>query len=416
MTDRRNDTTAAITANDDGLPEHTNEVSLAASYYHLFRTRQKQQPQSSVTSRVAQHQQESTDFWEEDEWTPEETLEAEQLLEASRERCSIRSNGLSGRHHDNNNKGDAQAWNKFYSSHQTNFFKDRHYLLKAFPDEFGGNGPALLLDGDGDDAKDNYNDNSLIGGGDQIQTRRKRTLVEIGCGVGNALLPFLEDDDNCDNQKEDNTSIKSHREYQWTVHGLDLSKVAIDWLRQDKRFLRAAKEDRAMAYVCDISALPVTTNENNNNTNENNTAQSDPLTIAEGCRGVADVSTLLFCLSAIAPGPGMIQAVKNAAATLLPGTGVLVFRDYGRFDEAQMKLGTSRNKQLDEANFYRKHDGTKCYYFTLEDVRELFEQHAGLEVVELKYLRRIYRNRGTNEVRRRVWVQGRFRHRGQSGA
>ena len=184
---------------------------------------------------------------------------------------------------------------------------------------------------------------------------------------------------------------------EWTVHGLDLSKVAIDWLRQDERFVRAIESSRAQAYVCDISALPSASDSKN-----------DPLTIPEGCRGVADVSTLLFCLSAIAPGPGMIQAVKNAAATLKSKTGVLVFRDYGRFDEAQLKLGTSRNKLLDNDNFYRKHDGTKCYYFSLEDVRDLFENHAGLKVLELKYLRRIYRNRGTTEVRRRVWVQGRF--------
>jgi hypothetical protein len=104
----------------------------------------------------------------------------------------------------------------------------------------------------------------------------------------------------------------------------------------------------------------------------------------------------------------MIQAARNVASTLKPGA-VLVFRDYGRFDEAQMKLGTSRNKQLHDDNFYRKQDGTKCYYFTLDDVRELFEKQAGLTALELKYLRRAYRNRSTNEVRRRVWVQARFR-------
>jgi hypothetical protein len=104
----------------------------------------------------------------------------------------------------------------------------------------------------------------------------------------------------------------------------------------------------------------------------------------------------------------MLQAVRNVSATLKPNHGVLVFRDYGRYDEAQMKLGTSRNKQLDNENFYRKHDGTKCYYFTLEDIRDLFESKAGLKVLELDYIRRVYRNRSKNEMRRRVWVQGRF--------
>ena len=347
---------------------HNNEVSLTASYYQLFRTRQ---PRAKEATPAETSQETPAGFWEEDDWTQEEEHEAERLLEQSRERCSIRGNGLSGSL-SQQDKDDEQAWNKFYSSHQTNFFKDRHYLQKAFPEEFCVS-------------------NERVSKGSDNNQRRKRTLVEIGCGVGNALLPFLEEDDN-DNSESNSDSDGA---FQWTVHGLDLSKVAIEWLRQDTRFVQAAKEHRAWAYVCDISALPPPN-------------ALDTLTISEGCRGVADVSTLLFCLSAIAPGPGMIQAVKNAAATLKPKTGVLVFRDYGRFDEGQMKVGTSRNKQLDDDNFYRKHDGTKCYYFSLEDVRELFERHAGLAVVELKYLRRIYRNRGTNEVRRRVWVQGRF--------
>lgn len=354
---------------------HNNEVSLTASYYQLFR---KQQPPSNATgTSSAENTSAAAGFWEEDDWTPEEEAEAERLLLKSRERCSIRGNGLAGSlSQQDNMKDDEQAWNKFYSSHQTNFFNDRHYLHKAFPDEFC----ATVA---GDEAGEN--------------NARKRTLVEIGCGVGNALLPFLEDSNNEDTKNDSALLLE------WTVHGLDLSKVAIEWMRQDTRFIRAAKEDRAMAYVCDISTLP--------SAPSSSADTPDLLTISEGCRGVGDVSTLLFCLSAIAPGPGMIQAVKNAAATLKSKTGVLVFRDYGRFDEAQMKLGTSRNKQLDDVNFYRKHDGTKCYYFSLDDARELFEKHAGLKVLELKYLRRVYRNRGTNEVRRRVWVQGRFQQR-----
>ena len=79
---------------------------------------------------------------------------------------------------------------------------------------------------------------------------------------------------------------------------------------------------------------------------------------------------------------------------------------YGRFDEAQMKLGVSRKKQLKE-NFYRKHDGTKCYYFSLEDVEKLFTS-VGLQVLELEYLQRIYDNLKSGEKRRRVWVHGRF--------
>ena len=92
---------------------------------------------------------------------------------------------------------------------------------------------------------------------------------------------------------------------------------------------------------------------------------------------------------------------------LKPGA-VLVFRDYGRYDQAQMQLAERRGRLLSE-NYYRKADGTTCFYFTTEDLVRLCCRHGGLEVLECKYLRRIYKNRSSNETRRRVWVQGRFR-------
>lgn len=79
-----------------------------------------------------------------------------------------------------------------------------------------------------------------------------------------------------------------------------------------------------------------------------------------------------------------------------------------------MKLGKS-DREL-EPNFYRKGDGTGCYYFELDDLRDLFanssrvvENGAGLEILELDYVQRVYRNRGGGTTRRRVWVQGRIR-------
>jgi hypothetical protein len=174
-------------------------------------------------------------------------------------------------------------------------------------------------------------------------------------------------------------------------------------------------------------------------------------------RQVAHRTTLLFCLSAIAPPLDMQQACCNVASTLRPG-GVLVVRDYGRYDQAQLKLARS-NKNCcgvgvvggsgdrrrhcpplpcqDYPNdrptrhsqdhspplpalcvstpdynkhWYRKHDGTCCYYFTTDDLIQLFQVHAGLMVLECRYIRRVYRNQATGELRRRIWVQGRFQN------
>jgi len=64
--------------------------------------------------------------------------------------------------------------------------------------------------------------------------------------------------------------------------------------------------------------------------------------------------------------------------------------------------------------------GTGCYFFDLEEVRELFT-NAGLEVLQLEYITRIHKKSGKHGrdcsknggaiERRRVWVNGRFRKR-----
>ncbi len=52
-------------------------------------------------------------------------------------------------------------WEKFYKFNKTNFFKDRHYILKEFPE---------MKDDD----------------------RESITLLDVGCGVGNSFYPLIE--------------------------------------------------------------------------------------------------------------------------------------------------------------------------------------------------------------------------------
>lgn len=295
-----------------------NELTTVASYYYLLYRGAQTAPSG------ASH--EANSFWQEDEWSEQETLEAEHILREAEERCAI--------------VGPSSAiircplvkdWDSFYQHNTTNFFNDRHWLTREFPDEFCS----------------------------------PETCVEIGCGVGNNMFPLLETG--------------------WTVWGLDFSSVAIKLLKQDERFQSSKNLGKAHAQVLDISQQI-----------------TDPLPWL----GTAHVATLLFCLSALDPNQ-MSVAARNAAAMLRPG-GILLFRDYGRYDEAQLKLGTSRSKKLGE-HWYRKHDGTRVYYFSVEDLERLFVDGGGLEAIECKYIRRAYHNRATRERRRRVWVQGRFR-------
>lgn len=292
----------------------TDELSTAIAYYQLFHSLQREEEDKPQTQQA----------WAEDRWTDDDTFRVESMLEKNKAKCRVNST-LVQRYE----KEAAKSWNRFYQRHQTNFFKDRHYLPKDFPNDFNEDIP--------------------------------KTLVEIGCGVGNCILPLLE------------------QFPKWTIWGFDLSQVGVHLMMQDDRFTGAG--DRAGAGVWDIS-----------NTDEPNPSS-----------GVSDITTLLFCLSAISPSK-MTTACNNVMKTLKPG-GILIFRDYGRYDEAQLKLGSSRAKLLAE-NFYVKSDGTRCYYFDLDDVKRLF---TGLEILELSYLRRVYENRLEQGQRRRVWVQGRFR-------
>jgi len=147
----------------------------------------------------------------------------------------------------------------------------------------------------------------------------------------------------------------------------------------------------------------------------------------------------------------MKNAVINASNILQKG-GVLLFRDFGRYDDDQLQLNSIVGARLED-NFYMRgfeeekdeaygvlreagsrtesinyvhsaglvHSssmeapkGTVCYFFNLEDVRKLFID-AGLEVLQLEYVTRVHKKSAKSGTangaisRKRIWVHGRFR-------
>jgi methyltransferase-like protein 6 len=67
-----------------------------------------------------------------------------------------------------------------------------------------------------------------------------------------------------------------------------------------------------------------------------------------------DVATLIFVLSAIHPNK-FHQTLRNVFKVLKPG-GVVLFRDYGLYDMAQLRFKAGH--KISE-NFYMRQDGTR---------------------------------------------------------
>jgi len=235
----------------------------------------------------------------------------------------------------------SQNWDKFYGIHANRFFKDRNWLFTEFPE---------------------LNFNKEVNSANQ-----RFHILEVGCGVGNTVFPILET--NC------------HPETR--VFACDFSPTAVDLVKQHPEYLK--DNSRCSAFVCDITSSDDWVNN----------APIEPKSL--------DAVTMLFVLSAIDPVQGMDLAVSNVAKYLRSG-GHVYFRDYGRYDLAQLRI--KPGKCLRD-NFYARGDGTLVYFFDLEDLTTLFERN-GFKLVQHKIDRRLQVNRGKKIKMYRVWLQAKF--------
>ncbi|XP_031609301.1 tRNA N(3)-methylcytidine methyltransferase METTL2 isoform X1 [Oreochromis aureus] len=266
-----------------------------------------------------------------------------------------------------------EYWNGFYTIHENRFFKDRHWLFTEFPElapqcslnhesHPGASGAVESQQNSQDREQSGEHAASSHTDGDFPGSSATYRILEVGCGVGNTVFPIL----------------KTNNDPGLFVYCCDFSSTAVELVKSNPEY----DPGRCYAFVHDLSDV------------EANYPIPD---------GTLDVIVLIFVLSALHP-KKMQASISRLARLLKPG-GVMLLRDYGRYDMAQLRF--KKGRCLSE-NFYVRGDGTQVYFFTQDELHELFTQ-AKLEKVQNLVDRRLQVNRGKQLTMYRVWIQCKYR-------
>lgn len=239
------------------------------------------------------------------------------------------------------NANPAKYWDIFYRNNRENFFKDRKWLQIEFPSLY----EVTSADYD-----------------------KPVTILEVGCGAGNTFYPVI-------NQNK-NPNLR--------IFGCDYSKVAVDLVRSNEAFKEQSEKGIAYSSVWDLA-----------NPEGNLPEDMEP----HSC----DIIIMVFVFSALSPEQWK-TAVSNLNKALKPG-GRILFRDYGRYDLAQVRFKKGR---LLEDNFYIRGDGTRVYFFTEEELRQIFCQDGPFNEERIATDRRLLVNRKKQLKMYRIWLQAVF--------
>jgi len=242
-------------------------------------------------------------------------------------------------------------WDRFYQKNMRNFFKDRHWLSREFPE--------------------------LLHASEHSTTHEPPFIIGAGCGVGNTLFPVLQ------------LNPKFH------AAGFDFSRTAVEICKQRASELNL--QDKTLFFPLDL-------------TNEHERLKPMPVELDkrspfQSLHAKGDIVALIFVLSALSPGK-MPLAVLNLKYITKPG-GLLCIRDYALNDMAQRRFENQNDEHIQiHDNFFARGDGTRAYYFELEEMRQLF---AGWECVENRIVDKQVRNVKEGKVMNRKFIQSKFR-------
>ncbi|XP_045469311.1 tRNA N(3)-methylcytidine methyltransferase METTL6 [Harmonia axyridis] len=184
----------------------------------------------------------------------------------------------------------------------------------------------------------------------------KRVIFEVGCGVGNFIFPLVEE------------NLFSY------IYACDLSPRAVEFVKKNQLY----NVNTMKIFQCDITTDDVH---------------------QEIGKNEIDIVTLIFVLSAIHPDK-FISTIRNIFELLKPG-GVLLFRDYGLYDMAQIRFKAGHKIAN---NFYMRQDGTRSFYFAPEYIEDIFT-NVGFQIISNCYVHRRTINIKENIDVPRIFIQ-----------
>lgn len=232
-------------------------------------------------------------------------------------------------------------WDKFYQRNGDRFFKDRHWTSTEATDGF-----SILSN--------------------LSKCDKPLTLLEVGCGVGNTIIPLLE------------------QHSQLSAFAFDVSKTAVGLTRRREGEFKG----RLTTFVWDgIGEIPNDTR------------------IPRGLQ--LDGALLIFVLSAVAVSKH-VEVIKTVAQIVRPG-GRLMIRDYCDGDLAQRRF---KNRNRIEERYYVRQDGTLTYFFDEEYLGKIVDEAAGkneggsgLKVVYARRVGRHIENKKEGKKMDRIFLQ-----------
>ncbi|EKF31744.1 hypothetical protein MOQ_004415 [Trypanosoma cruzi marinkellei] len=253
-----------------------------------------------------------------------------------------------------------EHWDVYYRHNTVNGYRDRHYIIREFHELR--------------ESLERLKEESSLPATDII-------WMEVGCGVGNAILPILEEYGEIDG---------------WRLVGFDISFVAIALLQEKRHSLPESCQKKLAFCVLDPTEEDISVA---------GSSSASPLAVAANS---VNFVSMIFVLCSI-PVEKHLFVLRRVAFCMADG-GIFFFRDYCVNDHAEKRFSTHRRV---EENTFTRSNGTLSHFFSLAEVRQLF-QDSGFEEVELLVVEKemVNRKKGTNMHRK--FLQGRFRKTGSA--